>query len=198
MSNGLISNDVKSMFKDLEGNIWLGMYGEGLLRLIDDNLNFYSYVNTVGSNNIYSLSSDRNNIWFSSDNSITMISTEGALFRNSYRFPMSLTGAKPNTIFCSEGGLIYLGFEKKGVFTFDPGSEEFKKIFISQDDLENSVNHITGKGNIIWISTKKGICQLNHLTGEKKWFNTNSGLPYNNIQQLFIDSKDITFNKERI
>ena len=27
MSNGLISNDVKSMFKDLEGNIWLGMYG---------------------------------------------------------------------------------------------------------------------------------------------------------------------------
>ena len=46
MSNGLISNDVKSMFKDLEGNIWLGMHGEGLLRLIDDNLNFYSYVNT--------------------------------------------------------------------------------------------------------------------------------------------------------
>ena len=161
------------------------MYGEGLLRLIDDNLNFYSFVNTVGSNNIYSVSSDSNNIWFSSDNSITMISMEGALFRNSYRFPMSLTGAKPNTIFCSEGGLIYLGFEKEGVFTFNPGSEEFKKIFISRDDLENSVNHITGKGNTIWISTKKGICKLNPLTGEKKWFNTNSGLPYNNIQQLF-------------
>lgn len=188
--NGLISNNIQCLFEDREGNIWLGMYGDGLLRLVDDNLKFYSYVNTIGSNRIYSLSNDINYIWIASDNSLNKILTETGQVSKSYPLPDGLTGAKLNSIYRSEQGSIYLGFEKEGMFTFDPLNERFAKLFLSQDNLENSVNHITGKGNTIWISTKKGICKLNALTGVKRWFSTNDGLPHNNIQQLYIDSND--------
>lgn len=186
--NGLISNDVKCLFEDSEGNIWLGMYGEGLLRLVDDNIKFLSYSNRIGSNHIYSLSKDSNNIWLASDKSVTKVNPGDDKISKSYLLPGGLSGSRINSIYCSKGGLIYLGFEKEGLFTFDPVGEKFKKIYLSNDDLENSINHITGKGNTIWISTKKGACKLNTITGIRKWFNKTNGIPNNNIQQLYIDS----------
>jgi signal transduction histidine kinase/ligand-binding sensor domain-containing protein/CheY-like chemotaxis protein len=186
--NGLKSNEVKCLFEDRENNIWLGMYGGGLLKLVDDNIKFLSYSEKIGSNHIYALSKDSSNIWLASDNLLAKVSPERGQIYKSYPFPQSLSGARINSVYCSQEGLIYLGFEKEGLFTFNPVNENFTKIFLSGDALENSVNHITGKGNIIWISTKKGACKLNTVTGIRRWFNISNGLPNNNIQQLYIDS----------
>jgi signal transduction histidine kinase/CheY-like chemotaxis protein/ligand-binding sensor domain-containing protein len=185
---GLKSNEVKCLFEDREGNIWLGMYGGGLLRIVDDNIKFLSYTARIGSNHIYALSKDSSNIWLASDNLIAKVNPEHGQILKSYSFPSELTGARVNSIYCSPEGLIYLGFEKQGVFTFNPVSQNFAKVFLSKDPLENSINHITGKGNTIWLSTKKGACKLNSSNGIRKWFNKNNGLPGNDIQQLFIDS----------
>ena len=164
------------------------MYGGGLLKLVDDNIKFLSYSEKIGSNHIYALSKDSSYIWLASDNLLAKVSPERGQIYKSYPFPQSLSGARVNSVYCSQGGLIYLGFEKEGLFTFNPVNENFTKIFLSVDALENSINHITGKGNIIWISTKKGACKLNTVTGIRKWFNKSNGLPNNNIQQLYIDS----------
>ena len=185
---GLKSNEVKCLFEDREGNIWLGMYGGGLLRLVDDNIKFLSYSARIGSNHIYALSRDSGNIWIASDNLIARVTPEHGQILKSFSFPTWLSGSRVNTIYCSSGGLIYLGFEKEGVYAFNPVTENFAKVYLSNDALENSINHITGKGNTLWISTKKGACKLNSSTGIRKWFNKNNGLPNNNIQQLFIDS----------
>jgi ligand-binding sensor domain-containing protein len=185
---GLKSNEVKCLFEDREGNVWLGMYGGGLLRLVDDNIKFLSYSARIGSNHIYALSRDSGNIWIASDNLIARVTPEHGQILKSFSFPTWLSGSRVNTIYYSSGGLIYLGFEKEGVYAFNPVTENFAKVYLSNDALENSINHITGKGNTLWISTKKGACKLNSSTGIRKWFNKNNGLPNNNIQQLFIDS----------
>src|SRR5664279_940308 len=187
-ATGLKSNEVKCLFEDREGNIWIGMYGGGLLRLVDDNIKFLSYSAKIGSNRIYALSKDSSNIWLVSDNLIAKVNPEHGQILKSYSFPSELAGARVNSIYCSPEGLIYLGFEKQGVFTFNPVSQNFSKVFLSKDPLENSINHITGKGNTIWLSTRKGACKLNALTGIRKWFNKDNGLPNNDIQQLYIDS----------
>lgn len=175
--NGLKSNEVKCLFEDREDNIWLGMYGGGLLKLVDNNIKFLSYSERMGSNHIYALSKDSSHIWLASDNLLAEVTPERGQIYKSYPFPQSLSGARVNSVYCSQGGLIYLGFEKEGLFTFNPVTENFTKIFLSVDALENSINHITGKGNIIWISTKKGACKLNTVTGIRKWFNKSNGLP---------------------
>ncbi len=189
-SNGLISNNVKNMFEDREGNIWLAMYGEGLLRLVDDNLKFYSFSNAIGSDHIYSISADTGFFWIASDNCIAKMSPYNSQMIKTFLFPENLKGAKLNSLYNSDGALLYLGFEKKGVYSFNKESNIYKPVNISNDNLENSVNHLTGKGNTLWISTKKGVCKLNTQTGLRKWFHTAEGLPHNNIQDIFIDSKD--------
>ena len=185
---GLKSNEVKCLFEDSEDNIWLGLYGGGLQRLVDDNIRFLSYSARIGSNHIYALSKDSSYIWLASDSLIAKVSPERGQILKSYSFPAALSGARANSIYCSQEGLIYLGFAKEGIFAFNPVSENFAKVFLSNDPLENSINHITGKGNTLWISTRKGACKLNALTGIRKWFNKDNGLPNNDIQQLFIDS----------
>ncbi len=186
--NGLKSNEVKCLFEDREDNIWLGMYGGGLLKLVDDNIKFLSYSERIGSNHIYALSKDSSYIWLASDNLLAKVTPERGQIFKSYPFPQSLSGARVNSVYCSQGGLIYLGFEREGLYAFNPVNENFTKIFLSGDALENSINHITGKGDILWISTKKGACKLNSVTGIRKWFDKSNGLPNNNIQQLYIDS----------
>ncbi len=186
--NGLKSNEVKCLFEDTEGNIWVGMYGAGLFRLVDDNIKFLSFSAKIGSRHIYALSKDSSSIWLASDNLIAMVTAERGQISKSYPFPQALTGDRVNSIYCSQSGMIYLGFEKNGLFAFNPATEIFGKIYLSNDALENSINHITGKENILWISTKKGACKLNTLTGARKWFNTSNGLPNNDIRQLYLDS----------
>jgi signal transduction histidine kinase/ligand-binding sensor domain-containing protein len=184
---GLKSNEVKCLFEDNQGNFWLGLYGGGLLRLVDDNIKFLSYSERIGSNHIYALSKDSSSIWLASDNLIARVSTERGQILKSYTFPAALLGARINSIYYSQKGLIYLGFEKEGIFSFNPVNETFSKVYLSNDALENSINNITGKGNTLWISTKKGACKLNTITGIRKWFNKTNGLPNNDIQQLYID-----------
>jgi signal transduction histidine kinase/ligand-binding sensor domain-containing protein len=185
---GLKSNEVKCLFEDSEDNIWLGLYGGGLQRLVDDNIKFLSYSARIGSNHIYALSKDSSYIWLASDSLIAKVSPERGQILKSYSFPTALAGARVNSIYCSQEGLIYLGFGKEGIFAFNPVSENFAKVFLSNNALENSINNITGKGNILWISTKKGACKLNSRTGIRKWFSKDNGLPNNDIQRLFIDS----------
>jgi signal transduction histidine kinase/ligand-binding sensor domain-containing protein len=187
-SNGLISNNVKSMFEDREGNIWLAMYGEGLLRLVDDDLKFYSYLSSLKSDNVYSVCADSDFYWIAGDKYIAEISQTGKLVK-SVPFPVNLRGAKVNSIYKQARGLLYLGFDKKGVYSYNTQAGIFGHLALSGDDLENSVNHITGRGPTIWISTKKGVCKLNTESGIKRWFYTVDGLPHNNIQHIFIDSR---------
>ena len=185
---GLQSNEVKCMFEDDEGNIWLGMYGGGLLRLINDNLKFLTYARTLGSDQIYSLSRDSIYIWLATDNKVARISPETGQVRNFYPFPEYLSGARVNSVYCATDSLIYLGFEKEGLYALNPVQNSIVKIQLSTDVLENSVKYITGKGNTLWIGTRKGACKLNITSGKMMWFNKSNGLPNNDIQELFVDS----------
>jgi len=184
---GLKSDEVKCMFEDSEGNIWLGMYGDGLLRLVNSNLSFLNNFRTLGSDHIYALSKDSLSIWMATDNHIAKISPGTYQVNESNSFPRSLSGVRVNTLYCAKHGMIYLGFEKEGLYVFNPSTHEFTKIRLSNDLLENSIKHITGRENILWIGTRKGACKFNTTTGEIKWFNKGNGLPNNDIQDMYID-----------
>ncbi|HKK43664.1 MAG TPA: two-component regulator propeller domain-containing protein [Bacteroidales bacterium] len=185
--NGLKSNNVKCMFEDSEGNIWLGMFGEGLMRLISNNIKFMSYKHSASTDLIYGLSEDSLHIWMATDKNIAQLSPETGLINNLFTYPRSLTGDRVNSIYCSKNGLIYIGFEKEGLYTFNPSKNSFVKNQLSSDMLENSVKYLTGEGRYLWIGTRKGACRLNTVSGTKKWFNKSNGLPNNDIQEIYID-----------
>ncbi len=188
-NNGLPSNNVKYLFKDREENIWFGMFGEGLIRYIDDNLKFFSYEDFTETNNIYSIASSGKKIWIGTENNLIKVDHIDGSVLESYELPDQNKGVIINSIYESKDGLVYLGYDKTGITVFNPLNKSFKNMRLSGDDLENSVNNITGDSDFLWISTKKGACKYSLQTGQKIWFSTRNGLPHNNIMTLFIDSK---------
>ena len=52
MNTGLIRNDVKSVFQDIEGNYWFGFYGEGLSMLTSYAFSYFTPGKNSLENNI--------------------------------------------------------------------------------------------------------------------------------------------------
>jgi ligand-binding sensor domain-containing protein/serine phosphatase RsbU (regulator of sigma subunit) len=187
--NGLVSDDVRSMFVDDESNLWVGMYGEGLLKLVENNLTFFSLHPESESNRTYTITGDDKSLQAVSGDRLWYISRYGDTLLDSYPLPISDPGERVNTAFIADDGSLWLGFEYSGLYVFSPSAPRFRAVFLSKDELANSVNHVTGKGDHIWVGTKKGICRINKVTGNKEWFTTENELPHNNIQQVYIDSQ---------
>ena len=186
--NGLVSDNVRSVFEDFEGNLWFGMYGDGLLRYVDNNLAFYSYRPEDGLNRTYTITGDASGLLVVMDDSLMRISLDGRVL-NSYPLAGRHAGDHVNTAYLADDGKLWLGFEQSGLYVSGPSGVGFRPVFISNDDLANSVNHITGRDGFLWVGTKKGICRISEESGNTKWFTTDDGLPHNNIKQLYIDSE---------
>lgn len=185
--SGMPSDDVQCIFEDSEGNMWFGLYGMGLARMIRSNLSFYSYQDQLASNSFYSLARDGDQLWAGSEGMLVRLSVTDGSIKQVYSIRNGIPADQITALYLQPGGRLWMGTRSIGLHVMDLASGEVHREFISRDDLSNSVNYITGRGNEIWIATKNGLCQV--VPGEKKnWINTENGLSHNNIQHLFIDS----------
>jgi signal transduction histidine kinase/sugar lactone lactonase YvrE len=187
--NGLVSDNVRSLFEDFEGNLWLGMYGEGLLRYSGSNLISYNYSTENETNRAHAITGYKGKLLLVSDHHLLLLNQNGDSLLNASPLPVNTFGDKLNTAYLDKDEKLWLGFEQSGLYASGPSNFEFKAVFISENILANSVNHITGTKDFLWVSTKRGICRINRASGESRWFTSENGLSHNNIQQLYIDSK---------
>jgi ligand-binding sensor domain-containing protein len=186
--NGLVSDNVRTIFEDVEGNLWLGMFGEGLLRYADNNIAYYNFPLETGSKRAYAITGDDEELLTLIGDCLLRITHTGDAVLDSYALPAKQSGDKVKTAYMAEDGRLWLGFEQSGLHVSRPSGFRFSSVYISDDELANSVNHITGQEGTIWVSTKKGICRIHPGSDQTRWFTTDHGLPHNNIQQLYIDS----------
>ncbi|MBA7574561.1 hypothetical protein ES708_16370 [subsurface metagenome] len=63
----MISNDVKNVFQDKEGSIWIGTYGSGIARLANEAFIFYEFDESKYGNNITSIDQFQGSYWLGTD-----------------------------------------------------------------------------------------------------------------------------------
>jgi len=184
-NSGLPSNDVKCLFRDREGNIWFGLYGDGLARFIEEKIVFYSYKERFPKNSFYALDGSNNHIWAGADRNLLHIDPENGDILEKYNTDDGLPDERITALdYRPIEQSVWIGTEKSGVYKLNKIKQTIERIPISSGDLENSINYITGDQNYIWIGTKKGICRLNPENNETYWYNTNNGLPHNNVRHI--------------
>jgi ligand-binding sensor domain-containing protein len=107
--NGLPINDVNSVYQDLEGNIWFGTGGKGLVRFTGEVFTYYNQGDLIPSDIIISMIKDSDdNEWFSSfDKGVYKISSEGGLESVDYITSnvWSMDYSKSGIVFGSNFGL---------------------------------------------------------------------------------------------
>jgi serine phosphatase RsbU (regulator of sigma subunit) len=93
-------------------------------------------------------------------------------------------------IYSSDGKELWIGTDKNGLFRMNTGNDRILKYSVEGGILENSITTITGKGNQVWVGTKKGLYNINSGTKKMIWYTIAQGLPHNYINSLFLDKDE--------
>jgi ligand-binding sensor domain-containing protein/serine phosphatase RsbU (regulator of sigma subunit) len=189
-TNGFATNDVKTIFEDREGNLWCGNYGQGLTLITPKTFSFYAFDNPLYGNNIFSFYFDQKYRWIGTEKGLIKMDQLTGKVIKFYGKSSGLPADMVTAIYSTDGKELWIGTGGNGVFVLETGNEKFHKYQVENGALENSINIITGKGEQVWIGTKKGLLNIDSRTNIKKWYSINQGgLPHNIINSLYFDGK---------
>ncbi len=185
--SGLIVNQIKSILKDKQDNIWIASSGGGLYKLTQNNFKHFDKNSGLKGNRIYAIHKTANNeIWISnSEKGVLKIDPLGI-------YPIQedqgyLNNVKVKTIASDRYDNVWVGTEGKGILIFKKkyiqldslqGISKFDKLdskvfpeFILETDTittedgltSNWIKKIKVSNNSIWVSTySSGIIQMQY------------------------------------
>jgi ligand-binding sensor domain-containing protein len=186
LSSGLITDDVKTVFQDIEGNFWFGTYGEGISMLTSYAFGYY----VPGGN------SQRNNILYvSSYNDKYLLGTPSgfhlfdAFTGKSVSFT-DLTTVVGNTEITSylldKDNNLFIGTGGNGLYLRN-SSGSVRRFYRSGDSGADFIKDIEIENQNIWLATTNGVIVLDKNSGaEKQRFDINNGLPHNSINKILV------------
>lgn len=187
--NGKVSQFVRDMYEDNNGNFWFGTNGDGIIRYDGKSLEKFVSAKGLGIAVREILEDETGNIWFGTSDGL--IKYDGKKFRQ-YSVKENLIDDEVWGLAIDTTGVIWVG-TVKGVSKFD--GENFTAFIVPKADVENpepmlSENRISDimidNQNKIWFITDGyGITifdgeHFSFLTEEK-------GLPDNNVADILED-----------
>ncbi|MRT93533.1 sensor histidine kinase [Ancylomarina sp. 16SWW S1-10-2] len=190
IKDGLRSNQIKTVFEDQRGHIWLGEYGGGLSRFFSEAFSILKFNEKKYGDNITALNLNVDSDWIGTNRGVIQVD---ALTNKVLKF-INLNFRDPNdkvrSIYFDKNNDLWIGTENSGLLLLRSQSGKLIDINLREGKLENSITKIVGQGDVLWIATKKGVCSLNTKTKERFWYTMNeTGLPHNCINDLHIDKK---------
>jgi ligand-binding sensor domain-containing protein/serine phosphatase RsbU (regulator of sigma subunit) len=191
--NGIGDNYIKKAFQDQEGNIWFGTYSNGLSGIVDEAFVFYNFKTESLNNDIMSVASSNEGTWLGSRKSLYFISNNS---QNDKKIITEKNGLPNDNIISLkivDNKTLYIGTEKNGLYSLTIGSERISKFLTFNNSLESSINAIEYSNGTLWLGTNGGVISYNIITGKKEKFSTDTDLPHNKINELFVDSKGIVW-----
>ncbi len=170
-NKGLAINQVRSIFKDNQENIWVGTSGGGLYKLTQNNFQHFDRNNGLRGNRIYAVHTTRNNeLWMSnSERGVTKIDSLGInpIFEDN-----GFLNVKAKTIAEDLKENIWVGTEGKGILIFK--KEYYLPDSLLQDDTR--FNRLDKKLFPEYILTTDTL-------------NVDDGLPSNNIRKILLRNR---------
>jgi len=190
-SNGFVTNNVKTVYEDREGNIWSGNYGQGLTRLTVKTFYTYTFDKQLYGNDIFSICFDQKYKWIGTENGLIKLDQLTGKIVEFYDIRNGLPKDTVTALYSAGGKDLWIGTEKHGLYRMAAETGRIHKYTTGDGVLENSVTHITGIKEQVYIGTKKGLCSINPVTGTINWYTLNKGgLPHNFINSLHADSEN--------
>ncbi|WP_291858513.1 two-component regulator propeller domain-containing protein [Marinilabilia sp.] len=183
-SNGLPGNYITSLGEDMDGNIWIGTYGDGLVEARLDSVGEYSFqkynkTDGLSNNVIYAIQEDvAGFIWVSTDYGLSRINSE--------------TGQIDN--FFADDGLLSDQFYWSASFKSESGELFFGSI--------NGVNHFFPSSFPMYphepevtISSLK-VFNSEIEVGDKRYGKVVLGKPVQDVKEISLSYKDNVFSLE--
>ncbi len=192
-SKGISGESIRQIMEDREGNIWIAPE-KGLHYLNKDYFTFINSTDNLPFNNIVSLTEDNlGRKWFSSPEGLFVLWKEN-LGQWAYKQLFKEEKHK-NTVFTSlfadNSGYIWAGTFGFGLYKINAKTLDYIQFTDKNGLTDNSILHLSGKDNYLWISTAGGgAIKLNTAdSSDIHVFNERNGFS-NYVYATFTDSRN--------
>jgi ligand-binding sensor domain-containing protein/serine phosphatase RsbU (regulator of sigma subunit) len=189
-TNGLKTNFLATVFRDLENNLWIGTNGFGIDFLRDEKFTYYGESSFgIGNNNIHSMVFDGiNTLWAGNSNGLMEFNIEKNNLIKSYNSKNGFVDDEVSTLFIDNRKTIWIGTTDHGLFRKLESSSTIESINKRYNLNINNITCITQSINDnIYIGTKEGLIIFDEKTNKFKNITTNEGLANNVISDILVD-----------
>ncbi|MFP4059991.1 MAG: two-component regulator propeller domain-containing protein [bacterium] len=191
--NGLENNFIKQVFHDREGITWVATYGNGLAALSEQAFVFYEIGEQTIGGKIISIEAENGYLWMGGENGLIRADKTSGEVTGYYDKKIGLPTDDITALFLDYENDLWIGTRKNGIYLLPQKGKSVRRMHVSQNSLENTINRITGIKHMIYCATNNGVVILNKKSGSVETLNTADGLPHNRIRDVFIDSDDIAW-----
>jgi ligand-binding sensor domain-containing protein/serine phosphatase RsbU (regulator of sigma subunit) len=186
ISSGLNANDVKTVFQDIEGNYWLGFYGEGISMLTSYAFGYYTPGKNLPENNIIYVTDFKDKYFLGTPAGFHLFDPvlgKSVSFTNLSR---QAGNAEITSYYLDKENNLWIGTGGNGLFVRN-SSGTVKIFYRSGDSGADFIKDIEIDNQNIWLATTNGVIVLDKMSGkDKKIFDISNGLPHNSINKIFI------------
>ncbi|WP_445456995.1 hybrid sensor histidine kinase/response regulator transcription factor [Flavobacterium sp. HNIBRBA15423] len=200
-----IYETIETLVVDKQGYLWLGSTSDGLIKMKPDNDNYQFEVFPITTNKILSIiESNLNFIICGTENhGLIIVNYNGEVQQKYLHSKYNNNSLKSNSVWSlyeDEEDRIWLGYYNKGFGVFDKPNAKFKaveSILNNENSLQTSsvTSVVKDKSGKLLISSEGGGIDIfnpvdkTFIQVNKKNQNYYSGLDANDVQTIFIDSK---------
>jgi signal transduction histidine kinase/ligand-binding sensor domain-containing protein/DNA-binding response OmpR family regulator len=205
VTHPITSGNITSIYKDKEGELWVGSWNDGLYHVFPD-----GHIENLrhDENDVQSLSSDfvraccednQGNIWVGTFKGLNKLAKGTYKFQHYLAESNKREGLTHSSVWCivkDNQGTLWLGTYFGGVNYFNPEFEIYSQYTVSDNEKDGLSSPIVGRtiedadGNL-WIGTEGGGLNFyDRKTREFKWYRSGEGaneISHNNIKALYCD-----------
>ncbi len=179
---------IRSIYEDRGGAIWVGTFRGGLNRFDPTTGRFIRYQNemhnprSISFNDVRDMLDDRHGnfwvvTWGGGLNKMDRSTGDFIHYRPDPQNPHSLRDQNVTSIMEDSRKRLWIGTAGSGFALFDPIAETFQH-FTTQEGLPNDVVYgiLEDSHGFLWMSTNNGICRFNPETNEFRCYDLADGL----------------------
>jgi ligand-binding sensor domain-containing protein/serine phosphatase RsbU (regulator of sigma subunit) len=185
INSGLSGNDVRTVFQDVEGNYWFGLYGQGISMLTSYALDYFSPGKNSQENNILYVRNFDNNYILGTPTGFHIFDPVAGVSLSFTDLSKFVGNAEIKSFYFDKEKNLWIGTGGNGLFVRNSNGT-IKRVYRSGDTGADDIRDIQMDDRNIWLATTNGVIVLDKKGNTKMQFNIDSGLPHNSINKIFL------------
>jgi ligand-binding sensor domain-containing protein/serine phosphatase RsbU (regulator of sigma subunit) len=186
INSGLTTDDIKTVFQDIEGNFWIGTSGLNISMLASYAFGYYMPGESSSRNNILYVNSFKDKYILGTPSGYHLFDVFTGKSISFTDLTRPVENAEITSYLLDKDNNLWIGTGGKGIY-LKSNSGSVKLFYRSGDSGSDFIKDIEIQDQNVWLATTNGVLVIDRATGrEKQRFDINNGLPHNSINKIMF------------